>query len=76
MREITDARGAELYHEPPDPVNEREWQARLTRLEQLVCELLIENQRLRMSIASTESSLEEETGGCDVQKSNQVTQRE
>jgi len=34
---------------------QEEWQCRLRNLEQCICELLIENQRLRMSLRSTES---------------------
>jgi len=34
---------------------QEEWQGRLRSLEQCICELLIENQRLRMSLRPTES---------------------
>jgi len=34
---------------------QEEWQDRLRSLEKYICELLIENQRLRMSLTSTES---------------------
>ena len=63
FREILDAPGAELCHQRPDPVTAGEWQTRLMSLEQLICELLIENERLRMCIASAESSMGSKTDG-------------
>jgi hypothetical protein len=56
FREIPNAPDVELRHQRLNPVVEAEWHARVTRLEQLVCELLNENQRLRMCIASAEPS--------------------
>jgi hypothetical protein len=35
---------------------EQEWHQRLCSLEQWICELLIKNERLRMSLASTEAA--------------------
>jgi len=37
-------------HEQPDPELEEQWQDRLRILQQWICELLLENQKLRMSL--------------------------
>lgn len=49
-----------LRLEQPGQVLEEEWQERLRFLEQWVCELLIKNQQLRMSL---ESAKVREQGG-------------
>jgi hypothetical protein len=47
VRRLTSARVPGMNHEQPDQGSE-EWRDRLQALEQWICELLIENQRLRM----------------------------
>ena len=42
---------AVLGQEQPESAQEDLWQDRLSSLEKLICELLIENQQLRMSIS-------------------------
>lgn len=47
VRRLTSARVPGMNHEQPDQGSE-EWRDLLQALEQWICELLIENQRLRM----------------------------
>lgn len=39
-----------LRHEQPGQTREEEWQQRLQSLQEWICELLIQNQQLRMSL--------------------------
>jgi hypothetical protein len=43
----------------PDQVQEEDWQDRLRRLQQLIGELLVKNQQLRMSLESTKALIGE-----------------
>lgn len=44
-----------------EPENQEEWRSRQRSLEQWICELLIENQRLRMSVESLNSPWREKS---------------
>ena len=47
---LTVAVDSGLQNDPPGQGREEEWQQRLRRLQELVAELLIRNQQLRMSL--------------------------
>ena len=61
-RRLTDELSAGLRHAQRDKAQkeerglEAEWQEKLRSLEQWICELLIKNQRLRMSLEPTMTS--------------------
>jgi hypothetical protein len=50
VQRLTGAPVEGLRHEQPGQGLEEEWQDRLRSLQQLICELLIKNQQLRMSL--------------------------
>jgi hypothetical protein len=56
--QLIDACIAGAWHEEPEPGPE-EWRSRMRTLQQYVCELLIKNQQLRMSLESTKAAAEQ-----------------
>ena len=56
VRRLASAHVPRLKHEQPDQGSE-EWHDRLRVLEQWICELLIENQRLRMLFGEEQMSV-------------------
>lgn len=60
MQEIDRGSSADIRDERWEPATQREWQIRLDHLEWWIRELLIENQRLRMSLGAAEQLPQEE----------------
>ena len=60
MQEIDRGSSADIIEERWEPETQREWQIRLDHLEWWIRELLIENQRLRMSLGAAEPLPQEE----------------
>lgn len=60
MQEMDRGSSADIRDERWEPETQREWQIRLDHLEWWIRELLIENQRLRMSLGAAEPLPQEE----------------
>jgi hypothetical protein len=61
VQPLTDPSDAELQHDKPGQEQGEEWQQRLCNLQEWICQLLIKNQQLRMSLDSVISSRSTET---------------
>lgn len=60
MQEMDRRSSADIRDERWEPETQRDWQIRVEHLEWWIRELLIENQRLRMSLGAAEPLLQEE----------------
>ena len=56
MHRLTVAFDAEPHEDQPDLGREEAWEQRLRSLQQWICELLIKNQELRMSLLASSSN--------------------